>query len=436
MVINMQRIVNALSLGLSVLFTLLFYSASALAINAVNPTGVNVRSNAPNTVFLTFQGLESNEKAVEASWCGTVISGISAGSVSSVDPCVPGTLFGKLPIRFDRARPSVGIAQTNLTDIMVIPESIVRRAVQEGRGGLNSDFFYVRKFTGGSTGDKWVVVTCRLAAGGARTPLSLIDVQVLFSNQPDNTRFYNVRPGDAIAPFHAVIQHNGTGQIKGRWELVRPGDPEPEVSDLLTEASLPVELRALQKRYLTISRFSQFVPPNGIVRIEGPNPSLIDTQIEGGYRILIRIEASDDKEANSEIGSGQVVRSGGVAGFPMPTLNYFVSKLNANEATGAGTPKELRPIGLVLPLKDGRITTSQPLFFDWIVVDNAKNYLIEFFSPNGLVMSAMTELSRYSAPPPWRKDKLSVATTWQVTALDMKGNAIARSELRNVRIEP
>ena len=62
----------------------------------------------------------------------------------------------------------------------MIPESVVRRAVQEGIEGKNSDFFYVRHFTGGSTGDKWVVVTCRLGAGGARTPLSLIDVKIVF----------------------------------------------------------------------------------------------------------------------------------------------------------------------------------------------------------------------------------------------------------------
>ncbi len=50
-------------------------ATNAFAINAVNPTGVNVRSNAPNTVFITFQGLEPNERAIEALWCGTVQPG-------------------------------------------------------------------------------------------------------------------------------------------------------------------------------------------------------------------------------------------------------------------------------------------------------------------------------------------------------------------------
>ena len=244
------------------------FATFSFAISAVNPTGVNVRSNAPNTVFITFQGLEPNERAIEALWCGTVQPGIGAGSVSSSDPCVPGTLFGRLPLNFDRSRATQGIGQRNFSDIMVIPESVVRRAVQEGIEGKNSDFFYVRHFTGGSTGDKWVVVTCRLGAGGARTPLSLIDVKIAFSGQADPTQLFVLRSGERLPRFSAEIQYNGSGQLKGRWELVRPGDSDPEVNDLLTEATLPLELRALQKRYTTLSRFSQFVMPNSSVRID------------------------------------------------------------------------------------------------------------------------------------------------------------------------
>jgi hypothetical protein len=406
---------------------------AAIAVNGVNPTGVNVRSNAPNTVFLTFQGLEPNERAVEAAWCGTVIAGISAGSVSAVDPCVPGTLFGRLPIRFDRSRPSTGIAQTNLTDIMVIPESISRRAVQEGLTGLNSDFFYVRKFSGGSNGDKWVVVTCRLGAGGARTPLSLIDVQVVFADQPDNTRFVSVKPGDRLAPFHALIQHNGTGQIKGRWELVRPGDSEPEVADLVTEASLPLEQRSLQRRYLTIARFSQFASPMGKFRIDGPNPALIDTQVEGGYRILLRVEASDDREANSEIGGGQVARSGGVAGFPMPTLNYFVGNLSGNSRSRTDL-STTNPLLLKVPAPSARQSTSSSLEFEWAQADRAANYRVDFLNGDDVVMSALTQLTRYSPPPHWIKEKLIRAKVWRVTALDVNGRAIFQSEQRAIQI--
>lgn len=53
---------------------LLFVAASlliampALAVSGVNPFGVNVRSNGPTTIFLTFQNLDAGETPVEAFW--------------------------------------------------------------------------------------------------------------------------------------------------------------------------------------------------------------------------------------------------------------------------------------------------------------------------------------------------------------------------------
>ena len=85
---------------------------------------------------------------------------------------------------------------------------------------------------------------------------------------------------------------------------------------MLTEATLPLELRGTQKRYTTVARFSQFLMPNSIVRFDGPEPSLLDTHVEGPYQVLLRIEATDDKEANSEIGqwtTGEDGRRGGLS---------------------------------------------------------------------------------------------------------------------------
>ena len=156
------------------------FATFSFAISAVNPTGVNVRSNAPNTVFITFQGLEPNERAIEALWCGTVqpLASVPVRSAAA-------TLCSRHVVRPPAAqlRPlarHAGHRPAQLQRHHGDPGSVVRRAVQEGIEGKNSDFFYVRHFTGGSTGDKWVVVTCRLGAGGTRTPLSLIDVKMVF----------------------------------------------------------------------------------------------------------------------------------------------------------------------------------------------------------------------------------------------------------------
>lgn len=411
-------------------------ASSAFAINAVHPTGVNVRSNAPNTVFITFQALEPNERAVEALWCGAVQPGIGAGSVTSSDPCIPGTLFGRLPLNFDRSRPTQGVGQKNFSDIMVIPASVVRRAVQEGIEGKNSDFFYVRHFTGGSGGDKWAVVTCRLGAGGARSPLSLIDVKITFSGQADPTQLFVLRSGERLPRLSAEIQFNGSGQLKGRWELVRPGDSEPEANDLLTEATLPLELRNTQKRYLTVSRFSQFVVPNGTVRIDGPEPSLLDTRVEGPYQVLLRIEATDDKEANSEIGGGQIVKTGGVAGFPMPTLKYFVgdvaaaSALQINAATASAAS-----VDLMLPLTDATIDPLRAVTFEWIEVAGAKSYRVEVESGGKLIITSNTEATRYTPPPSWIATRVQGGAQWRITALDATGRAMAQSATRRFALK-
>ena len=410
----------------------LFFVSPAAAINAVNPTGVNVRSNAPNTVFITFQGLEPNERAIEALWCGTVQPGVGAGSVTTSDPCVPNTLFGRLPLNYDRSRPTQGVGQKNFSDIMVIPASVVRRAVQEGIEGKNSDFFYVRRFTGGSGGDKWAVVTCRLGAGGARSPLSLIDVKVNFSGQADTTQLYVLRSGERLPRFSAEIQYNGSGQLKGRWELVRPGDSDPEVSDLLTEATLPLELRGTQKRYSTVARFSQFLMPNSIVRLDGPEPSLLDTRVEGPYQVLLRIEATDDKEANSEIGSiGQLVKTGGVAGFPMPALRYFVGDAAAANAHSTARPAtDVKLLGLMLPLSDAAVDASRVVVFEWIDVPGAASYRIDVESAGQTIITSTTAETRYSPPPTWIASRVQGIAKWRVEALDRDGRVVAQSDIR------
>ncbi|MBL8343309.1 MAG: hypothetical protein JNL30_17715 [Rubrivivax sp.] len=54
-----------------------------------------------------------------------------------------------------------------------------RRAFQDAQAGLNSAFFYVRRFNG-PAGGRFVAVTCRMAGGGARVPLALTEVRLAF----------------------------------------------------------------------------------------------------------------------------------------------------------------------------------------------------------------------------------------------------------------
>ncbi len=289
-----------------------------------NPTGVNVNAAGATTVFITFGNLEGYVP-IEALWCGELVP----ASPALGDKCDPGTVFGALPVRFDQSRLS---GTDGFSDIMSIPPSVARRAYQAAEGGADSRFFYVRRFVdpAGIRPDQYVAVTCRLTDGGARTPLALLDVQLRFAGDDP---VLSVPAGAAPPPLEARIAYNGTGRLVGRWEVVLPGEEPPSAEDLLTEATLPAELRGTQKRYTEIERFNVFLPPTGEVVLPGPSPDDSPWTVNGLYQILLRIEASDDKEGDVDLeaaGAGDgILPTGAVAGFPLPVLRYFVGGAGA-----------------------------------------------------------------------------------------------------------
>ncbi|HLF24514.1 MAG TPA: hypothetical protein VI565_11380 [Burkholderiales bacterium] len=405
--------------------------ARAHAVSGVNPTGVNVRTSGPSTAFLTFQNLDPNERAVEAFWCGQVV-GATGGSVSATNPCVAGTIFGRLPLRHDLSRTSSAGAFINLTDIMTIPASVARRALQDAQSGAASDFFYVRRFSGGAAGDRYVVVTCRMAgAAGARSPLALLDVRVAFGTERGDAPVLFLARGTTAPRFSAKVAYNGSGALKGRWEVVLPGDIEPSVEDLLTEATLPIERRALQRRYTQLARFEIFLPPGGPATIPGPDPARVPVEADGPYKILLRIEASGDKEGDSNT-LGGVVMSGGVAGFPMPVLRYYVGTSETLEALRREPTGE---ITLMLPLADSRARAAA-LNFSWVDIAQAALYRLEIDADGTTVLTAIVApgVSSYTAPP-WLAQPAAKPLRWRVIALDADGETLARSRWRTLQLE-
>src|SRR5262245_65176057 len=129
---------------------------------------------------------------------------------------------------------------------MSIPPSVARRAYQAAQAGSVSSFFYVRHFInlgggpdqGAGGPDEYVPVTCRLSGGGARTPFALTDVKVSFDTEAAENAIVFVAPGRKPPAIRARITYNGTGRLRGRWEVVLPGEQPPEDFDLLTEAAL------------------------------------------------------------------------------------------------------------------------------------------------------------------------------------------------------
>lgn len=407
---------------------LLAVGPSALAITGVHPTGVNVNTSGVTSVFLSFQGLRPTEVPVRAYWCSEIT--IPANVVVTFDPCVPGTLLGNLPVANDLGRPSSAGGASLFVDIMTIPSSVTRRAYQLARAGEPSAFFYVREFRDAATGiSNFVAVTCRLAGGGARVPLALTVVELDFITEGKVRQIVPVvAAGETVSPVQARIAYNGTGTLRGRWEVVLPGEEVPSFEDLLPEPSLPVELRGSQRRYTTLSRFDVFLPPTGEVVIPGPEAARIPTEAAGPYLLLLRIETSADKEGDSETGAG-TVQSGGIAGFPIPVLRYFVASREHAQLYSAGAR-----LVATRPFVDARAAAGEPLVFSWLPLVGATLYRVEIRPAEGESSRAFVDagLTTYLAPP-WMMEQPG-ERQWRVVALDEGGRTIQASDWRRLTL--
>ncbi|MCC7177729.1 MAG: hypothetical protein IT177_04990 [Acidobacteria bacterium] len=410
----------ALALGL-------LWAAPATAQIRVHPTGVNVNSQGATTVFLTFGGLNGYQ-SIEALWCSRLLP--AAPDVGQ--RCDPSTILGSLPLRYDQSTLGTG----SLTDIMSIPPSVVRRAYQAAEAGGDAGFFYVRRFTNAGGGpDQYVAVTCRMAGGGARVPFSLLDVEMGFDVEAP---VLYVRNGDRPPAVRARIAYNGTGRLRGRWEVVMPGEELPSSRDLLTEATLPFEERGTQRRYTEIGRFNVFLPPSSRPFVlPGPDPRRLPTSAEGFYYVLLRIEASDDKEGDSNLasaGAGQgVVNTGAVAGFPLPTIRYVVGGERTTTLDG-GAPGDLR---LLAPV-DEAVVLSGDLDLAWLELPQADVYRVEMADQAGQVLlSALVQrgVSAYRAPPFLKERAPGGQVRWRVVAIDVTGRELRSSVWRRLRVE-
>jgi hypothetical protein len=391
----------------------------------VHPTGVNVNAQGATTVFLTFGGLDGY-RPVEALWCSRLVTAAPDVGLR----CDPATVLGSLPVRYDQSARD----DRSLTDIMSIPPSVVRRAYQAAESGGDAGFFYVRRFARPAGGpEQYVAVTCRMAGGGARVPFSLLDVELAFD--VDEPVLF-VRKADRAPAVSARISYNGTGRLRGRWEVVLPGDDLPAARDLLTEATLPREERGTQRRYTEIGRFNVFLPPSSrAFTLAGPDPRRLPTSAEGFYYVLLRIEATDDKEGDSNLaaaGAGLgVVHAGAVAGFPLPPLRYIVGGGRSAPVDG-GAPEDLR----LLAPADEAVVPLGGIAFAWLDLPQADVYRVEVEADGRRILGALVPggVAAYR-PPPFLKERAgSGAIRWRVVALDVSGRELRASVWRRLSI--
>jgi hypothetical protein len=287
-------------------------------------------------------------------------------------------------------------------------------------------------------------VTIRLSGNGAGVPLSLTEVKLTWGiGKP----VLLVKTNEQLPRFQAEISYTGTGRLQGRWELVKPGEEPPAPRDLLTEATLPTEERGTQKRYTEISRFNIYLAPTGKVVLPGPEVWRVDESLNGLYLVLLRIEASDDKEGDTNltaVGAGTgVVHGGAVAGFSLPTLRYYVGNGDYSQAANSSSLVSSNKL-LILPVDQAMLATDRPVDFKWLLVRQAATYRLEVTDMQGnelmsaiLAASAVTRDNTFIyRAPPWLKDKVGNAVArWRVIAFDQQASQIAASDWRALRFQ-
>jgi hypothetical protein len=401
-----------------VVASLLFLPVSSAAAQeiTVSPSSVTAYSQGATTAFLTF-GNTKDKSPVEGCFCGDLIPAAPAIGFK----CNPATVFGCLPVRYDQSRRS---ANNSYTDIMSIPPSVARRAYLDAASGADATFFYVRHFVSQLGGpDEFVPVVIRLGGNGSSAPFSITNVNLAWGvDKP----VILVKPEERLPQIQAEISYTGTGRLSGRWEIVKPGEELPEGRDLLTESTLPIEERGKQRRYTTLSRFNVFLAPVGRFVLPGPELWRVPSHLEGLYLILLRIETTDDASANA---TGAA--TGGVAGFAMPVLRYYV---------GASTGQTGSPTGprtsAVSPADNAILAAGATPEFTWNESEAAAFYRIEICDlQNKLVLNAvLLPADRSYRAPPWLLEKLSDRVlTWRVVALDKSGRKLSESPSRRLR---
>jgi hypothetical protein len=145
------------------------------------------------------------------------------------------------------------------------------------------------------------------------------------------------------------------------------------------------------------------------------------------------VEATHDTEGDSNTGT-EVVESGGVSGFPMPVLRYYVA--SDSDVAAALANVEKAELSLMLPLDNGTLSQDIPVEFSWVDVDVAAIYLVELFSESENILSAVVKpgVSVYATPPWIREEYAGIPLKWRVQALRSNGSVQAESNWRVVTL--
>lgn len=330
----------------------------------------------------------------------------------------------------------------------------------------------------GGTPITFVTGSTSNVAGSINDPIIFSDVKIVFGEGESGKTQAFYQQGDAFENFGAQLYYSGSGVIRGRWEVVYPGDPAPTEIDLFTEASLPENIRTQQQRFFQIERVQEFLAPTGRFFLKGPDPARLPRNQLGSYLILLRLEAVPSTAGVA----------GGMAPFPFPVLEYNLQTTagdasvdngaiasdggrarrglsGSSSASDFSTIGELprgalalqnaairanapgmriprlgpAPLNLMLPSDAAIIRADQAPEFSWADMNDAARYQFELETAGGKsVLQAPIKpgVGRYIAPPFVREEVgIGALVRWRVVGFNANGKKIGESEWRSVRFE-
>lgn len=175
-----------------------------------------------------------------------------------------------------------------VTETLLIPPDVTNRAYQRKAG----TFFYQRQFrstSDGAAGES--SLTCRVSTS-AYGNFSIAGVTLYFENERGEVTF---EQNDPHAHAFAEIHYNGSGLLKGTWEVQEPNNPQ---------------FRVLQQVNYHLAYGDRIV-------FQSPQVPPLPTVVTG--RHILRFNITQP-----------------VSGFPLPVVSYFVKVKPADEKA---TPK-------------------------------------------------------------------------------------------------
>ncbi len=371
---------------------------------STNPRAIAASITATTSQFIaySFSAGIPRVAAADGIFCTALTIPTPVSGATGSYPCVSNTEFARHPTdqtSFRTVQQNGSVVRA--TETIRIPSAVTRTAQSLGA----ATFYFVRRFE--PLG--FAVVEIRATGAIMNAPIALSDVRLVFDTSQGPQSLVFVARSAALPPVTATLFYTGSGVLRGRWELVLPGDVAPTERDLLPEASLPRSERGTQRRYFLLQRFEQLLPGNGRAELKLPsiNPVLGATAFDGQYQLLLRIEAEPS------IYGGE----SGAANFAMPLLRYFVGSITAPAARIALITATVNFVG------------AQPTF-NWSPVAQARYYRVEVADRNNTVTySAIVRDSErsYSALP-----GLSAApgSQWRVQAIDETSQPVGESPWR------